>query len=91
MQIQHRYLEVTFRNGKALAAYLYLPREEDDASVRTQSPEPGLVIDFTADGRPIGIEIINPASITLEAINRVLAGIDQPLASSEELNPLIAA
>lgn len=49
-----RYLEVTYRLGKPLAAYLYLPRQPGDKSVRTQRDEKtGLVSDFAADGRLI--------------------------------------
>jgi hypothetical protein len=49
--MNHRYLEVTFRNGKVLAAYLYLPRNPGDVSVRTVRYGEGLLIDFAADGR----------------------------------------
>lgn len=89
--MQQRYLEMTFRNGKALAAYLYLPRQTDDRSVRTEEIEPGLIIDFAADGRPIGIEITRPSGIVVAAINRALAAVGQPPATAEELQPLVAA
>ena len=51
------YLEVTFRHGRPLAAYLYLPRLPTDKSHRTARAEPGLVVDFNRRGKPIGIEI----------------------------------
>jgi uncharacterized protein YuzE len=51
------YLEVTYREGKPIAAYYYLPRPEEQRSVRTRRVEAGLLIDFAKDGRPIGIEI----------------------------------
>src|SRR5688500_8152473 len=59
------YLEVTFRHGRPLAAYLVLPRRARDRSARTRRAAPGLVIDFTADGRPIGIEITAPSRVTV--------------------------
>ena len=37
------YLEVTYRRGRALAAYLYLPRTDGEKSVRTRRAEPGLI------------------------------------------------
>ena len=37
------YLEVTFRQGRPLAAYLYLPRKPADKSHRTEKVEPGLI------------------------------------------------
>ena len=44
--MKQRYLEVTFRNGKAIAAYLYLPRKAGDVSERTEKREGGLLIDM---------------------------------------------
>lgn len=44
--MKNSYLEVTFRHGRPLAAYLYLPREPSDQSHRTEKAAPGLVIDF---------------------------------------------
>ena len=55
-----RYLEVTFRKGKPLAAYLYLPREPGAKSARTELMGSGLLVDYQADGRPIGLEITAP-------------------------------
>lgn len=54
------YLEVTFHRGRALAAYLYLPRQADEKSAWTKRVEPGMVIDFGPSGNPIGIEITAP-------------------------------
>ena len=89
--MKRRYLEVTFRNGKPLAAYLYLPRNPDDVSVRTVRDGSGLLVDYAADGRAIGIEIPSPGSIRLETLNQVLASLDQGPATAEELAPAGAA
>jgi uncharacterized protein YuzE len=89
--MRHRYLEVTFRNGKPLAAYFYLPRNPGDVSVRTVQQGGGLLIDFAADGRAIGIEITSPSRLSLEALNRALASVSQDPATAEELRPLAAA
>ncbi len=86
-----RYLEVTYRDGKPIAAYLYLPRESGDKSVRTERREGGLVVDFTEGDRPIGIEITSPRAISLEALNRALTALDQEPATEQELSPLAAA
>jgi hypothetical protein len=48
------------------------------------------VVDYSADDRPIGLEITAPSVVTLEAINRVLAALGQPLATADELAPLFA-
>jgi len=55
--MKHSYLEVTYRKGRPLAAYYYLPRRDGDRSERTESVDGGLLVDFSSDGRPIGIEI----------------------------------
>jgi hypothetical protein len=85
------YLEVTYRSGKALAAYFYLPRRPEDCSARTQKAEPGLLVDYAADGRAIGVEIAAPSKVTLESFNRVLAAARQPAAEAADLAPLARA
>ena len=86
--MSRNYLEVTYRSGRPLAAYLYLPRRAGDASMRTQKTEPGLLIDYAADGRAIGIEITAPTRVTLDALNRALAAAHQPAAQPADLAPL---
>ena len=85
------YLEVTFRHGRPLAAYLYLPRTPSDKSHRSERVEPGLVIDFNRRGRPIGIEITAPARISASALNRVLRRLGLPRVTPADLAPLRAA
>jgi len=89
--MKHRYLEVTFRNGKLMAAYLYLPRRPGDVSVRTERQADGLLIDFAADGRAIGIEIAAPSRLSLDTLNDALAAVNQDPATAAELGPLAAA
>ena len=89
--MRERYLEVTFRHGRPIAAYYYLPRDTNQKRVRTRRVEPGLVIDFTADGQAIGIEITTPAKVSLAALNAVLRELGHPLASQADLAPVLAA
>ncbi|MBM4045317.1 MAG: DUF2283 domain-containing protein [Planctomycetes bacterium] len=84
-------LEVTFRHGRPLAAYLYLPREPADKSCRTSRVEPGLVVDFNRDGKPIGIEITAPSKLTLAALNRALRALGLPAVKRGDLAPLCTA
>lgn len=86
-----RYLEVTYRKGRAFAAYIYLLRPEGATSARTEAVGGGLVMDLAADGSAIGLEITAPGSVSLEAINSVLARFGQPGLSAKELAPLAAA
>lgn len=85
------YLEVTFRHGRAIAAYYYLPRQVDQKSVRTRRVEPGLVIDFSTEGQAIGIEITTPTKLSLAALNAVLRELGHPPASQADLAPVLAA
>ncbi len=85
------YLEVTFRHGRPIAAYYYLPRETGQKSARTRRVEPGLVIDFTAGGQAIGIEITAPAKVSVAALNAVLKELGHAPASEADLAPVLAA
>jgi uncharacterized protein YuzE len=85
------YLEVTFRHGRPMAAYYYLPRESGQKSARTRRVEPGLIIDFTADGQAIGIEITAPAKVSVASLNAVLKELGHAPASQADLAPLLAA
>jgi uncharacterized protein YuzE len=89
--MRDRYLEVTFRKGHVLAAYLYLPRPAGVRSVRTEHAGPGILIDFGPDNSVIGIELTSPSAISVDAINVVLTKVGQPRASAEEMAPLRAA
>src|SRR3970282_135823 len=89
--MRERYLEVTFRHGRPIAAYYYLPREANQKSARTRRVEPGLVIDFTAEGQAIGIEITAPAQVSLSALNAVLPELGHAPASEADLAPVLAA
>ena len=82
------YLEVTFRRGWPIAAYLFLPRKAGDKSYRTSKAEPGMIIDFEQSGRAIGIEITAPTKVTTADLNRVLREIGAPPVTGEDLAPL---
>lgn len=85
------YLEVTFRHGRSLAAYYYLPRRPKDKSHRTRRVEPGVVVDFRRDGRPIGIEILVPGKLALTVFNRVLRHLGLPTLKRADWAPLNVA
>lgn len=89
--MKHSYLEVTYRKGRPLAAYYYLPRRDGDRSARTERAEGGLVIDYSVDGRAIGVEITAPSRLQLSQLNRVLERLGQEPVSDDDLAPLAAA
>jgi hypothetical protein len=84
------YLQITYRQGKALAAYLYLNCLTGDKSVRTQH-HGSWIVDFAADGRAIGIEFTQLGSVDLSEVNRILKAAHQPAISGADLAPLKAA
>ena len=88
--MKDRYLEVTFRKGKLVAAYLHLPRQHNVRSARTELVGTHLLADYDLQGSLIGIELTVPGQVTLEQINKILdqAGIDH--IGPEELAPLQA-
>lgn len=88
--MRDRYLEVNFRKGKPLAAYLYLPRQSGAKSARTEEAGEGLLIDYSAEGGAIGLEITAPGRVTLEEINRVLERIGAGRIGPEEMAPVAA-
>jgi hypothetical protein len=85
------YLEVTYRRGKAIAAYYYLPRGPRDKSHRVSRPAPGLIVDYTRSGKPIAIEITAPGRVSTTGLNHLLRELGFAPASRAELSPLRAA
>ena len=89
--MKDRYLEVTYRKGKPLAAYLYLARKPRAKSVRTERASDTILVDYGAEEEPIGIEFTAPAQVTVTEINEVLQSLGQALLGPDELAPLPAA
>lgn len=83
-----RSLAVTYRHGKAFAAYLSLPGRHGKRVVRSCETGKGFVVDYSADGKAVGIEIISPKIVTVEAINDLLLELNEKAISKEELAPL---
>jgi uncharacterized protein YuzE len=86
-----KYLEVTFRKGKPIAAYLYLSRQNNAQSARTKRFKAGIIVDFDEKDNAIGIEITAPNKIKNHEINEVFQLLHIPPFSEEELAPLKAA
>jgi hypothetical protein len=89
--MKQRYLEVTFRRGKPLAAYLYLPRAPSAKAARTTDEGHGLRVDFDAAGTPIGVEITAPQAATIADVNEVLSRLGLAALPTDEWAPLRAA
>jgi hypothetical protein len=89
--MKESYLEVTFRHGRPLAAYLHLPRQPGERSFRSSKAPLGMVVDFNRSGQPVGIELTAPDKVTLASLNEVLRDLGLPALTAVDLEPLRAA
>jgi uncharacterized protein YuzE len=84
-------LQITYQGGRPLAAYLYLASNGSREVARSEEVGADLVVDYSAGGSPVGIEILSPAATSLEDVWVVCdrLGIERP--SADDLSPLSAA
>ena len=84
-------LQVTYQDGKPFAAYIYLSGSPGQKVDRTEEVVPELLVDYSSDGTPLGIEIVSPGFIQIEEIVELFdrLGIGRP--DPRELAPLRAA
>jgi hypothetical protein len=89
-----RELQITYREGRVLAAYLYLSRagEARRKSLKTVPSSDGLlVVDYGETGTPFGIEIVTPQAVSLDRLNQLLTEIGEAPMAEQEYAPLRAA
>lgn len=87
-----RSLQVTYRKGRAFAAYLHLPHPTGEKSAKTKaSPDGLLVVDYNGAGRVIGVEITAPQAVSLERLNQLLAELGEAPLAEHEYKPVRAA
>jgi hypothetical protein len=87
-----RSLQVTYRKGRAFAAYLHLSHPTGEKSAKTvASPDGLLVVDYGATGRPVGVEITAPLAVPLERLNQLLADLGETPLEEHEYKPVRAA
>ena len=89
--MRQRYLEVTFRRGRPVAAYLSLPRKPGAKVARTTDAGHGVRVDFDDEGAPMGIEITAPSSTSTKEVDDVLIRLGQQPLEEDEWTPLRAA
>jgi len=89
--MKDRYLEITFSNGKALAAYLYFKQDRSAPSARSEKIDDDLIVDYDSNGKPIGLEIVSPSTTSIEQIKAALNKLNIEPISDKDLSPLQAA
>jgi hypothetical protein len=83
---------VTYRKGRTFAAYLSLSHPTGEKSARTvASPDGLLVVDYAANGRPVGVEITAPQAVPLERLNQLLAELGEAPLAEQDYKPVRAA
>jgi hypothetical protein len=92
--VERPSLEVTFRKGRAFAAYLHLPRAAGLArrkTARSSERAHGLIVDFTAEGEARGVEITAPSLVDVDELNAILRELHVEELEPKDLAPLRAA
>ena len=87
-----RSLQVTYRKGRAFAAYLHLSHPTGERSAKTvASPDGLLIVDYAASGRPVGVEITAPQAVSLDRLNQLLAEFGEAPLAEQDYKPVRAA
>ena len=87
-----RSLQVTYRKGRAFAAYLHFSHATGEKSVRTvASPDGLLVVDYGAQGRAVGVEITAPRAVPLKRLNQLLSDLGELPLTEQDYWPVRAA
>jgi uncharacterized protein YuzE len=85
-------LQVTYRKGRAFAAYLHLSHETGEKSAKTVASADGLlVVDYAENGQPVGVEITAPQAVPLERLNALLVDLGQLPLAEQDYRPVRAA
>jgi hypothetical protein len=87
-----RSLQVTYRKGRAFAAYLHFAHPTGEKTARTVAAQDGLlIVDYAASGRPLGVEITAPQAVPLDRLNQLLAELGEPPLTEHDYRPARAA
>jgi len=87
--MKNKYLEITYRKGKMIAAYLYLPRKVGEKCQKTEKFSEGILIDYGKAKNPIGIEILDPQKINFEKIKDVITKLKDFSIHETDFAPLL--
>jgi uncharacterized protein YuzE len=80
-------LTISYRHGEPYAAYLTFPHPSRSKVYRTRELDTEILVDFARDGRPLGIEMLDPRHATLTRLNRVMRRLRLPPLTRESVRP----
>ncbi len=84
-----RSLQVTYRKGKAFAAYLHFSHPTGEKSAKTvASPDGLLIVDYAASHRPLGVEITAPQAVPLDRLNQSSRSLANRPLQNRTMGPL---
>ena len=87
-----RSLQVTYRKGRAFAAYLHLAHSTGEKSARTVASADGLlIVDYAVSGKLLGVEITAPQAVPLKRLNQLLAELGEAPLADQDYRPARAA
>ena len=87
-----RSLQVTYRKGRAFAAYLHLSHATGEKSTKTVASSDGLlVVDYNHAGQAVGVEITAPHAVSLDRLNQLLAELGETPLAEQDYSPVMAA
>ncbi|MCB9932097.1 MAG: DUF2283 domain-containing protein [Planctomycetes bacterium] len=66
------YLQVTFRDGKFFAAYLYLAEPKGEHRPKTKRLSGSVLLDIDEQGNAVGVEILSRDGLDADTLNALL-------------------
>ena len=84
-------LTISYKEGKAYAAYLTFPRPVRARVHRTREMAPGIFVEFDRDSQVLGIEMLDPRHATWTKLNQIMRRLQMPPLDREWVRPLRAA
>ena len=65
-------LQLTYRDGKFFAAYLYLAEPQGDRRPKTKRLSGSVLLDIDEQGNAIGVEILSREGLNADTLNALL-------------------
>ena len=84
-------LTISYREDEPIAAYLTLPHPYGEKSYRQRVMRHDIIVDFDRQGRPMGIEMLDPRHVSWTQLNRIMKRLKLPPLKREWARPLRAA
>ena len=71
-----------------MAAYLYLTESRAGRYHCSKEVYPNYIVDLDSEGSLLGLELLDPERVTLEAVNQIMSEFHAPPVTPADLTPL---